>query len=151
MGFFKEFKEDFSEAVNDLVPGGEEIETPEDDAMVDTLSENIDVESELSKLDGLLEQVSKRVDEDEAAVDATPVQNKEVKVEEEIKMNTNVESTPVQSVAQPAAPVSDETAVITKGMAIKGNVESAGSVEVEGLIDGDIACLLYTSPSPRDS
>lgn len=136
MGFFKEFKEDFSEAVNDLVPGGEEIETPEDDAMVDTLSENIDVESELSKLDGLLEQVSKRVDEDEAAVDATPVQNKEVKVEEEIKMNTNVESTPVQ----PVAPVSDETAVITKGMAIKGNVESAGSVEVEGLIDGDIAC-----------
>lgn len=140
MGFFKEFKEDFSEAVNDLVPGGEGIETPEDDAMVDTLSENIDVESELSKLDGLLEQVSKRVDEDEAAVDATPVQNKEVKVEEEIKMNTNVESTPVQPVAQPAAPVSDETAVITKGMAIKGNVESAGSVEVEGLIDGDIAC-----------
>lgn len=140
MGFFKEFKEDFSEAVNDLVPGGEELETPADDTMVDTLGEHIDVESELSKLDGLLEQVSKRVDEGEQSQNVAPVEKKEVKVEEEVKMSTNVESTPIQPVVQPAAPVSDETAVITKGMAVKGNIESAGSVDVEGLIDGDIAC-----------
>ena len=140
MGFFKEFKEDFSEAVNDLVPGGEELEAPADDTMVDTLGESIDVESELSKLDGLLEQVSKRVDEKEQPQNVAPVEKKEVKAEEEVKMSTNVESTPVNPVAQPTAPVSDETAVITKGMAIKGNIESTGSVDVEGLIDGDIVC-----------
>lgn len=27
MGFFKDFKDDFSEAVNDLVPGAEELDT----------------------------------------------------------------------------------------------------------------------------
>ena len=140
MGFFKEFKEDFSEAVNDLVPGGQEPETVEDDTMVDTLGENIDAESELAKLDGLLEQVSKRVDEKEQPQDVAPVEKKAVKLEEEVKMSTNVDSTPVQPVSQQVVPVSDETAVITKGMAIKGNIESAGSVEVEGMIDGDIAC-----------
>ena len=54
MGLFKDFKEDFSQAVNELVPGGE---TGNEDIMVDTLSEDVDVKSELSKLDGLLEQV----------------------------------------------------------------------------------------------
>ena len=56
MGLFKDFKEDFSQAVNELVPGGEDM-MENDDVVVDTLSENVDVKSELSKLDGLLEQV----------------------------------------------------------------------------------------------
>ena len=55
MGLFKDFKEDFSQAVNELVPGGENLEN--EDVVVDTLSEDVDVKSELSKLDGLLEQV----------------------------------------------------------------------------------------------
>ena len=50
MGFFKDFKDDFSEAVNDLVPGAEELDT--EDTATDTLDEEIDVQSELSKLDG---------------------------------------------------------------------------------------------------
>ena len=60
MGFFKDFKDDFSEAVNDLVPGADELDT--EDTATGTLDEEIDVQSELSKLDGLLEQVTKRVD-----------------------------------------------------------------------------------------
>ena len=35
MGFFKDFKDDFSEAVNDLVPGAEELDT--EDTATDTL------------------------------------------------------------------------------------------------------------------
>ena len=54
MGLFKDFKEDFSQAVNELVPGGE---VENEEVVVDTLSEDVDVKSELSKLDGLLEQV----------------------------------------------------------------------------------------------
>ena len=59
MGLFKEFKDDLSSAVNELVPGGEEVETTEnvDNLVVDTLGEEVDVASELSKLDGLLEKV----------------------------------------------------------------------------------------------
>ena len=59
MGLFKDFKDDFAQAVNELVPGGEMEPEQEksQDLVVDTLNEEVDVESELSKLDGLLEQV----------------------------------------------------------------------------------------------
>ena len=60
MGFFKDFKEDFNDAVSELVPGGDD--TKAEEVMVNTLDGDIDVESELTKLDGLLEQVSKKVD-----------------------------------------------------------------------------------------
>ena len=59
MGFFKDFKDDFNDAVNELVPGEG---APEVEVMVNTLDGDIDVESELNKLDGLLEQVAKKVE-----------------------------------------------------------------------------------------
>ena len=39
-----------------------------------------------------------------------------------------------------AAPVSDENAVITSGMMIKGDLESTGSIEVDGTINGNVRC-----------
>lgn len=151
MGFFKEFKDDFSEAVNELVPGAEETETTEDE-MVDTLGENIDVASELSKLDGLLEQVTKRVDQVDASSDVKaekPVapevnhnMKAEEKVEDKVKMDTYSTDNGVQQMApsQAGTPVADETAIITAGMSINGNLESVGSINVEGKVVGDIAC-----------
>lgn len=65
MSFFKEFKEDLSQAVNELMPGDDSLsdETMQDsDLMVDTLEDDVDVASELSKLDGLLEKVSENVE-----------------------------------------------------------------------------------------
>lgn len=63
MSFFKDFKEDLSQAVNELATGDElqEEEGMEDspEMMVNTMDE-LDIESELSKLDGLLEPVSTR-------------------------------------------------------------------------------------------
>ena len=64
MGFFKEFKDDFSEAVNDIV-SDEEFDETEEVNDTTPLNTDIDVESELNKLDGLLEQVSKKVDNNE--------------------------------------------------------------------------------------
>ena len=63
MGFFKDFKDDFSQAVNELMPADDNLETStnEDDVEVNTLEGEVDVETELSKLDGLLEQVTKQV------------------------------------------------------------------------------------------
>ena len=155
MGFFKEFKEDFSEAVNELVPGGEELEPVEEQDMV--LNENMDTQSELSKLEGLLEQVSKKVDDgetvattskEEAIMEETPIatgasKKREEKVEDVVKMDTmeKKETTPVyNNVPTENASVSDETAVITAGMIITGNLESTGSIEVEGMIHGNVNC-----------
>ena len=62
MGFFKDFKDDFSQAVNELLPGEDNLETgnAEEDLMVNTLEDEVDMESELSKLDGLLEPVNRQ-------------------------------------------------------------------------------------------
>ena len=62
MGFFKEFKDDFSQAVNELMPGEDNNPKEEglegDDMVVNTLDDEMDTESELSKLNGLLEHVA---------------------------------------------------------------------------------------------
>ena len=58
MGFFKDFKDDFSQALNELLPGDDFNENEE--IQVNTLDSELDVEKELSKLDGLLEQVEKK-------------------------------------------------------------------------------------------
>ncbi len=147
MGFFKDFKDDFSEAVNDLVPDAEELE-PTEEATVNTLDEEIDVASELSKLDGLLEQVTKRVDGEQSAAATTQTNEVNKTLEDKIQMDTkDVVNETVQTTAQqpvtpvaPSAPVADETAVITAGMKINGNVESTGSVDVQGSIEGNIVC-----------
>ena len=127
-GIFKDFKDDFSEAVNDLVPGADELDT--EDTATDTLDEEIDVQSELLKLDGLLEQVTKRVDG--TAEEAKPEEVKrENTVEDTITMETReVVNEPVREAAPamqvtpnpvvaPTAPVDDETAIITAGMTIQ--------------------------------
>lgn len=64
MSFFKDFKDDLSQAVNELLPGeelpdGEEAEETSE-MMVNTLEGELDIESELSKLDGLLEPVEEK-------------------------------------------------------------------------------------------
>jgi len=159
MGFFKEFKEDFADAVDELIPGGEEMDTEEDDMVVDTIDHDIDVDSELSKLDGLLEQVEKKVNEPEktapkaAVQESAPVQenytNKNNQIlEDTLEMDMNEmkqQSTAApERVAAPQvptpAPASDENAVITSGMTITGNLESTGSIDVEGLINGNVTC-----------
>ena len=73
MGFFKDFKDDFSQAVNELMPGEDNLEdgAANEDLVVNTLENEVDVESELSKLDGLLEQVTSQT-----AKQQTSVQNR---------------------------------------------------------------------------
>lgn len=65
MGFFKDFKDDFSQAVNELMPGDDSLDRMkmEDDLVVDTLGDDVDVLAELSKLDDLLGQVKSATDD----------------------------------------------------------------------------------------
>ena len=138
MGLFKDFKEDFSQAVNELVPGGENLD---DNVEVDTLSQNVDVKSELSKLDGLLDQVkeepAKPVVEaqpvvKERVVEVRPEAKPEVKAKEE---NFRMDVTMTESNV-----VLDETSVITASTTLTGNLASAGSFDIQGTVNGNVSC-----------
>ena len=125
MGLFKEFKDDLSTAVNEMVPGGENLETaqPEDDLVVDTLGEDVDVQSELSKLDGLLQQTKE------------PKKDQTVTKEDRQTVETPVVN---QTVASQEAV--DETSVITPNTVLTGDLQSAGSFDIQGTINGNITC-----------
>ena len=132
MGLFKDFKEDFSQAVNELVPGGENLD---DNVVVDTLSNNVDVKSELSKLDGLLDQVKEEPVKPvvkERVVEVKPESKPEVRAKEEIsRMDTTVVESNV---------VLDETSVITASTTLTGNLASAGSFDIQGTVNGNVTC-----------
>ncbi len=144
MGFFKDFKEDFNDALDEMT-GTEDTSTEE--VMVNTLDGDIDVESELNKLDGLLEQVTKKVEspvetQPEAAPTVEPKEEKKsfFDTRKEINMEAPKTMDVMGSVADTNRTASDENAVITAGMKVTGNVESIGSIEVQGEIVGDVTC-----------
>ena len=172
MSFFKDFKDDFSQAVDEMFPTSEK--DGKSDVMVNTLGDEETSKEELEKLDSLLEKVSAekkadplKKDEKKAEVSkpaekkAEPVKKEEKKTE---AVKTPVFSAPVKedkkvdTVAQTQAqttqsttqtttqavnqqePVSDEVTTITKGTVIHGNIESTGSLELCGNIEGDVSC-----------
>lgn len=120
MGLFK----DFSQAVNELVPGGETLENAQNNEVVE---ERAVVKEESSKLDGLLDLVKE---------EPATVEKKEVKVEEKKVMDTPV----VETKAVNPAVVSDETSVITSGTVLTGDITTTGSVEMQGTINGNVSC-----------
>ena len=137
MGLFKDFKEDFSQAAKELLPGEDIMEN--DDVVVDTLSEDVDVKSELSKLDGLLEQV-KEEPVKPVVVEKTVVREEKVakvvakaEVKEERKPMENF--TTVESNV-----ILDETSVITASTTLTGNLASAGSFDIQGTVNGNVSC-----------
>lgn len=156
MGLFKDFKDDFSDAVDELVPTDEASE--KEDVMVNTLDEDLDVDSELNKLDGLLEQVAKKVDEPVTAnVPVKPVSDTVATEKKEKTSNTNrIEDYSIMNDVQTDSytknvetsknlgidenAISDETAVITLGMTITGDLDSTGSITIEGTVKGNVKC-----------
>ena len=136
MGLFKDFKEDFSQAVNELVPGGE---VENEDVVVDTLSEDVDVKSELSKLDGLLEQVKE--EPVAAPVVEKPVVKEVVKEEKvEVKSVAKEEKLVMDTPVRETVEILDETSVITASTVLTGNLASAGSFDIQGTVNGNVAC-----------
>lgn len=140
MGLFKDFKEDFSQAVNELVPGGENVATNEEALVVDTLDEPVDVKSELSKLDGLLKSAESEplnnISDDfvkEFAKMNEEEQAPKTVVKETVKMDT-----PISVVNAQAA--TDETSVITASTILTGDLKSSGSFDIQGTINGNITC-----------
>jgi cytoskeletal protein CcmA (bactofilin family) len=165
MGFFKDFKDDFSQAVNELMPGDEltdlEDEVESDDMVVNTLDAEVDTESELSKLNGLLEHVddvpeARTVVKPQQVVELEKEFAREVKkadvrtaMEERTKMNEQtMAAQTTQNAAQaaqnaaPAAPVAkaqvsgvNPEAVSDETTVITEGTNITGDINSDGSVD----------------
>lgn len=156
MSFFKDFKEDLSQAVNELVPDEEMTEGFDEEQMVNTLEEEeVDITKELVQLNTLIDTV----EEAEIPQQMIPVEEEEkivVKIEEEeeapVIMPTLTREEPVMNVrreesvmdftnkAEELGQPSGTITVITSGTRIIGSIESEGSIEVDGIVEGNITC-----------
>ena len=141
MSFFKDFKDDLSQAVNELMPG-EELKEEEKkegqeqpDEVVNTLEQEVDVKSELQKLEGLFEKVEEpeetleNVIEKNQKEEAAKAEKEDLKQEEKTVNNETMQKE-----------VSDEVTIITEGTSLTGNLESTGSFELRGKIEGNVRC-----------
>ena len=144
MGLFKEFKGDFSQAVNGMGSTNDEpaeSTNSTDNLVVDTLGEDVDVETELSKLDGLLEKVADEKQKGNATQNTTgkapsapmPASNSK----EESK---KVMDTPTYNKAVQPDNIQDETTVITASTVLSGDLQSAGSFDIQGTNNENVTC-----------
>lgn len=159
MSFFKDFKDDLSQAVNELMPGEETTEGKKDlqpEKVVNTLEQELDVKSELKKLEGLFEKVDEPVKfetavektvaekplADKPAADKTPDEKNIKKFKETVQKEVKQEDKVVNTEAVKAIPqeASDEITIITEGTSLTGNMDSTGSFELRGKIEGNVHC-----------
>lgn len=154
MSFFKEFKEDLSQAVNELLPEEEVLDANaglEEDNLLNESDESID----LDEFDNLLKAVGNTTSEENQVEEIQPLEEIDEEVEEvevietvaEVEVpsekETVIEDKSVTSdelVTSDKSVKSDESAVITKGTSIKGDIESNGSLEIVGSVTGNVTC-----------
>lgn len=151
MRLFKKNKEDASSADNGLLPR-EEVngqETEEKSGMfADTLDHDFAVESELTKLDGLLEKVTRDVNGSKIA-SAENLYNqtgeRAIEAEEDNGMSElmdELNQTDVSEMSgnQAMDDILDEATMISEKAVIRGTLESSGSFDIRGVIYGDVSC-----------
>lgn len=161
MGFFSELKEDLSQAVNELVTEGEEVvETAgEKEESVLTPQERENILPETSEdLGRMLESMNlDGLEEPEETPDDVPEIPEEMpadlpEIPEDVENNMEMREEEVQPEEaqykgmetenfKMTDDVSEETAIITAGMVIKGDISSRGSLEVVGTVEGNIDIL----------
>lgn len=127
MGFFKDFKEDLSETVSGLSDQEYDNATAledTDDVLVNTLDDPelakmaADLKIEAAESD---ENVNERMDEQLKAIEYTDEQMVEDNQSEEDE-------------------ITDEIAVITAGLTVNGDLNSTGSIDLFGTVDGNVVC-----------
>ena len=156
MGFFKDLKQDLSQAVNELTEDGAKIAAgepesaadtvPDDDVMVDTLNEepediaeDIDVAKMLENVDINEEAVTEEPEEEPETEEPEPVV--ELPREPEKKRTKKTAEAPAaEPVNEKEQEETDETTIISRGLKIKGDIESCGSIELLGSVEGNVSC-----------
>lgn len=136
MGFFKEFKDDLSQAVNELLP--EEMFDENQD--VNTLENRPEaIETEIAAADEITFE-DDNVDMDILDAILTQEESVEDYTNEVPEKNIKVESKSEVKADAVVTNKNDDVTVITKGTTISGNISSEGSLEVMGTIKGDVEC-----------
>ena len=132
MSFFKDFKEDLSQAVNELMPDEDFDAEFDDEEMVNTLEED---EPDFEQI-----QVEEPVAEPAQAAPAMVV--KEDAVFYAQNTTTMKEEKKVEETAKDLGlgQASDAVTIITNGTRIIGSIESEGSVEIAGIVEGNVVC-----------
>lgn len=153
MGFFKEFKSDLSQAVNELLPE----EAFDDNQVVNTLeNKSYDADSETVADEEFIdtyedEDENENVDMD--ILDAILTQDENIEEEVNSESLLKVEETSNKTATSYSTATnnktvasnrttskSDEVTIISKGTIITGSISSNDSLEVMGTINGDIDC-----------
>ena len=126
MGFFKDFKNDLSETASKQ--DEEELENAvtdkaEEDVMVKTLddSEQAKIAADFAKE---ADKEEKNIEEDAGNVIGTNAED-EMLEEAEEKLDGGI---------------ADETAVITEGLTVTGDLDSIGSIDLFGAVTGNVSC-----------
>lgn len=171
MGFFKDFKEDLSQAVNELLPDDnlEQEDNNTDDEMINTLDSNeinSEEEADNAKMLELLEEFaqSDKQEEETASKEWQKDLGEEKGFTEQIKeeegknmednvdlelleaLNSNEETELEEEKSAPKLRASsvlndNEVTVIAKGTTINGSISSDGSLDIMGNVTGDVECL----------
>lgn len=151
MGFFKDFKEDLSQAVNELSDDAAKIagsgkadnKLPEDDAMVNTLAEE-ETDVTDADLEASLSRVFAQDAEPETKEDVKPSVKEEKESAKPARDDKEKPGKAASADEEQEEPdkdeASDETAIITPGLSIKGDITSAGSIELLGKVEGNVNC-----------
>lgn len=136
MGFFKEFKDDLSQAVNELMPD----EVFDDKDEVNTLEDSGRAETEAVPEQDTSENISDMDDDnvDMEILDAILTKDENEKENEEESKEESEDTK--EDTTEPPGSGYDEVTVITKGTVINGNITSEGALEVMGTIKGDVEC-----------
>lgn len=139
MGFFSDLKDDLSQAVNEMLPEDEVNGAAADEALPD-----VDLSSMLDNLEAMnLDKTAPETVEEEkysapAAYEPAPEPEPEVKAPAKAVEEFLANDAP--AVAE-RKQVLDETAVITMGMEITGDISTQGSIDLIGRLVGNISAL----------
>lgn len=171
MSFFKDFKEDLTQAVNELLPDDTRSEEDAEEQMVNTL----DTEEAAINEEKMMELLTEFTSEDSQPEEPTPEEEsspedteiskdnleEEIMEEEGDDMDENIdlellealnaeeEAEKAEESHEKTAPKlrvasvanDDEVTVISKGTTINGSISSDGSLDIMGSVIGDIECL----------
>lgn len=145
MSFLKDFKDDLSQAVNELVTDEEYNETEQSMGGQD---DEIDEEAFNTALESSLMESIQEIDEEEMLnqeieeLERVSTQPEPEPYQEQQELYQQVKQEPVfeSFVAEPEPSVLDEVSEITAGSTIEGNISSSGSINITGTVRGNVVC-----------
>lgn len=156
MSFFKDFKDDLSQAVNELITDGEIEQEVKEESFFNENEFSYDESHEIATFK---EEISAKEKQEEIATSEKEIEEEvledlleedilDKETLEELMSEGKTENEKVENVRMGIASDfignevnTEEVTTITKGVHLSGNLSSEGSVDLYGSINGDLSCL----------